>query len=167
MKLLCLFLALALNAHAASIPATTGMALDGRAVNLPRDLSPHVTVLILGFSKNSQHPTTEWEKAIRDQLSGVAYFDIPFLEDAPTFVRPMILRNISKQVPDIVKPRFLPLTSGELAWKQAAQYSPSAPDAAYILLVDGAGTIRWQTHQPLSTALIQQIEGASRSLTTN
>ena len=91
---------------------------------------------------------------------------MPLLQDAPSFVRPLILRSIRKQVPDTLKPRFLPLTSNESAWKQAAHYTPSAPDAAYILLVDHSGTIRWQTHDPLTPTLFQQLTAATRQLAT-
>lgn len=162
-----ILLSAALTAQAASIPSTTGTALDGHTVTLPRDLSPHATILILGFTEHSKDTTTTWEKAIRASLSapGIDYFDMPFLEDAPTFVRPLILRSIRKQVPDVLKPRFVPLTAGESAWKQAAQFNPAAPDAAYVLLVDNTGAIRWQTHDPFSPTLFTQLSSAARSLT--
>jgi hypothetical protein len=151
---------------ASIIPATTGTALDGHAVSLPRDLSPHATILILGFTKHSQDPTTAWEKAVRASLSGpgIDYLDMPFLEDAPRFVRPMILRGIQKQVPDIVKAHFVPLTSGETAWKQAAAFNPTTPDAAYVLLVDRRGAILWKTREPWSPALFDQLSHATRDL---
>ena len=153
-------------AHAASIPSTTGTTLDGKSIVLPRDLAPQATVLILGFTQHSQASTTAWEKAVRANLStpGISYFDIPFLEDAPRFVRPMILRAIRKQVPDIVKPRFLPLTTNEAAWKQASGFSTADPDAAYVVLVDRSGTIHWQTHEPLSPALMAQLTQAAHAL---
>lgn len=148
------------------IPAASGTALDGRAINLPRDLAPRATVLILGFTQHSQDPTTAWEIATRNSLAvpGITYFDMPFLEDAPAFIRPLIVRSIRRQVPEAVKPRFLPLTAGEPAWKQAAQFSSAAPDAAYVLLVDGTGTIRWQTHSPCSPALFAQLAKAVKTL---
>ena len=158
-----LFLSGALaNASTNTIPTATGTALDGHTVTLPRDLAPRATILILGFTEHSRDATTTWEKAIRSSLAtpGIDYFDIPFLEDAPSLIRPFIIRSIRKQVPDLLKPRFVPLTSGESAWKQAAQFSPSAPDAAYILLVDRSGTILWQTHAPYSPTLLHQLDSA-------
>jgi hypothetical protein len=153
-------------ALAASIPSTTGTTLDGKSIVLPRDLAPQATVLILGFTQHSQDATTAWEKAVRASIlaPGITYFDIPFLEDAPRFVRPMILRAIRKQVPDIVKPRFLPLTTDEAAWKQVASFSDSAPHAAYVLLVDRAGNIRWQTHDALSPELLTQLSREAHAL---
>jgi hypothetical protein len=156
------------TALAASIPNTVGTTLDGQSIVLPRDLAPQATILILGFSQHSQDATTAWEKAVRASLSGpgITYFDIPFLEDAPRFVRPMILHAIRKQVPDIVKPRFLPLTSNEAAWKQAAGYADSAPDDAYVVLVDRSGSVRWHTHDACSPATMAQLTQSARALKT-
>jgi hypothetical protein len=151
---------------ASTIPASTGTALDGHSITLPQDLPGRVSILILGFSKNSADPTTAWEKATRTSLanSTIGYLDIPFLQDAPSFVRPMILRSIRKQVPDIVKPNFVPLATGEAAWKQATNFTPASPDAAYILLVDKSGTIRWQTHEPYAPAIFEQLTVAAKNL---
>jgi hypothetical protein len=163
-----LLAASALPATAASIiPAASGTALDGHAVTLPRDLSGHVTVLILGFSQHSADTTTAWERPVRTSLvtsPGISFYDMPFLEDAPSLIRPIILRSIRKQVPDVVKPNFVPLTSGQNAWKQVSGFTKSAPDAAYVLLVDKSGTIRWQTHEPYSDALFAQLSQAAKAI---
>ncbi len=170
MKRLCLSLALlslplAASAPAGSIPSAAGNALDGHAVILPRDLSPQATVLILGFTQHSQDTTTAWEKATRASFAGtnVAYFDIPFLEDAPGFIRPIIVRSIRKQVPESLRPHFVPLATGQAAWKRTVGYTAEAADAAYVLLVDRNGEILWQTHQPYSPALFEQLSRAAKT----
>jgi hypothetical protein len=163
---LILSLLLSAPALAATIPPATGTALDGHNVSLPRDLSPHATILILGFSRNSQDTTTAWEKPVRTSLASpdITFFDMPFLEDAPSLIRPLIVRAIRKQVPHALKPRFVPLTAGESAWKQVAGFNPSAPDAAYVLLVDRSGRILWQTHDPYSPARFDQLATAASAL---
>jgi hypothetical protein len=89
---------------------------------------------------------------------------MPFLEDAPSLIRPLIVRSIRKQVPDAVKPNFVPLTSGESLWKQVVGYDTTAPDAAYVLLVDRNGQVRWQTHEAFSEARFNELAGAARKL---
>jgi hypothetical protein len=151
----------------ATIPTATAIALDGHAVSLPRDLPGRATILILGFSQHSQTATTAWEKPIRTTLAAapaIGYYDIPFLEDAPSFIRPLILRSIRKQVPDPLKPNFLPLTSNEATWKQLTNFSPATPDAAYVLLVDRSGNIRWQTHEPFTPTHFEELATAARHL---
>ncbi len=172
MKIFCLsallLIAFALPSGAASIiPAASGTALDGHIVMLPRDLSGHATVLILGFSQRSADTTTAWEKPVRTALvtsPGISFYDMPFLEDAPSLIRPIILRSIRKQVPDLLKPNFVPLTSNQSAWKQVTGFTKSAPDAAYVVLVDKSGNIRWQTHEPYSDALFAQLSQAAKAI---
>ena len=153
------------QAHAAAlaIPITRGTALDGHAVSLPHDLK-QATVLILGFSRNSADATTAWEKAVHASLAA-SYFDMPMLASAPAFVRPIIVHSIRKQVPNPVWPNFVPLTSDESEWKQAAGFSAAAPDAAYIILVDRTGAIQWQTHDPLTADRLTQLGAEMRKLT--
>ena len=162
-----ILLAFSNTALAATIPAATGTALDGHTVSLPRDLSPRATILILGFSQHSQDATTAWEKPVRASLAitpAIDFYDMPFLQDAPSLIRPIIVRAIRKQVPAALQPRFVPLTSGEPAWKQISGYTPTAPDAPYVLLVDHTGNVLWQTHEPYSLARFDQLAEAARRL---
>ena len=164
MKLCALLAALLLTL---TIPTTTGTALDGHTVTLPRDLTAPATILILGFTHASSDATTAWEKSIRASLAttpAIDYYDIAFLQDAPAFIRPAILHSIRKQVPDTLKPHFLPLTTNQSAWKQAANFSPVTPDAAYVLLIDRSGTIRYQTHDPFTPARLNELATAAHTL---
>jgi hypothetical protein len=168
--LLTALLLLSASSLAATIPAATGTALDGQSVSLPRDLSPSATILILGFSQHSQDATTAWERPVRTTLAGpgpkpaIGFYDMPFLQDAPSLIRPLIVRAIRKQVPNALQPRFVPLTSGETAWKQISGYTPTAPDAAYVLLVDRSGSVLWQTHEPYSQVRFDELATAARRL---
>jgi hypothetical protein len=155
------------------IPPTTGIALDGHTIQLPRDLPGRASILILGFDRNSASTTTAWEKPIRAHLASpaaggtppaIGFLDMPFLEDAPALIRPLILRSIRKQVPEVLKPNFVPITTGEDKWKQLARFNPTTPDAAYVLLVDHTGQVRWQTHEPFTPTLFQQLSTAAQNL---
>jgi hypothetical protein len=140
------------------IPAVHAQALDGRTVDLPRDLHP-ATVLILGFSQGSQDATTAWEKQVRTGLASptVGFYDMPMLASIPSFVRSFVMRSIRKKVPDVLKPNFLPLTQDEEAWKQVAGFAKEAPDAAYVLVVDREGIVRWQTHAAATAAGVAEL----------
>jgi hypothetical protein len=171
MTMLTPILAAALLAASAPPPATLiippsqGTALDGHTVTLPQDLAP-ATILILGFSEHSADTTTAWEKTVRTSLASnhIGFYDMPFLEDAPSLIRPLIVRSIRKQVPGPVRPNFVPITSGEAAWKQLAGFTPDAANAAYILLVDRNGSVRWQTHEPLTQQRFAELADAARKL---
>jgi hypothetical protein len=149
------------------IPITRAVALDGHAVELPRDLGHSATVLILGFGRNSADTTTTWQKATHLALGntpGVTFYDMQMLAEAPSLIRPIIIRAIKKQVPDALRRNFVPLTSDLDGWRQVAGFTPDAPDAAYVMLVDSAGRIRWQTHEPFTQARFDQLANAARTL---
>jgi hypothetical protein len=151
------------------IPMTRAIALDGHAVELPRDLGHSATVLILGFGRNSADTTTTWQKATHNALGntpGVVFYDMQMLAEAPALIRPVIIRAIKRQVPEAVRPNFVPLTSDLDGWRQVAGFTPDAPDAAYVMLVDSSGRIRWQTHEPFTQARFDQLANAARTLPT-
>ena len=143
------------QAMGGQIPQTATTALNGQAVSLPSDLRAPATVLIVGFGRHSQDATTAWERAVRLQLAhpgSIGFYDAAMLAEVPGFVRPVVVRAIKREVPDGLKPNFLPLTEKEDAWKRAAGYADDQPEAAYVLLVDRTGRVQWMTHAPFSPA---------------
>lgn len=157
-----------LSAHGATIPVTQATALNDQAVSLPKDLAKvPVTVLILGFGRQSKDATTAWEKPVRLQLARpgqVGFYDMAMLAEVPGFVRPMVLRSVRHAVPDVLKPNFLPLTTDEAAWKEAAGYADAAPQAAYIMVVDSQGVVHWSSHEPYSDAGWRALNSAVEQL---
>ena len=153
-------------ASAATIPNTQATALDGHTVSLPSSL-PGATVLILGFTRHSVDATTAWEKPTRTQLGhqpNVTFYDTAMLASVPRFARGFAIGRVRKQVPDVLKPNFLPLVEREDEWKQVAGFDPNQEDAAYVLLVDHAGAVRWSTHQAFTPALFAQLTQAAQAL---
>ena len=160
-----------LGAEASSdpvIPSTTTLALDDHAVHLPQSLSAPATVLILGFGRHSQEATTAWERPVRTQLTRpgmLDFFDMAMLAEVPGFLRPLIIRRIQHEVPDVLKPHFLTLADNEDAWKRVAGYSPDQAEAAYVLLVDRTGRVRWSTLASFSPVLLEQLRTQADTLT--
>lgn len=149
-----------------NIPTVQATALDGHTVSLPRDL-PAATVLILGFGRHSSDATTAWEKPTRAQFShlpGITFYDMAMLQEVPRFMRGFVIGRVRKAVPDVLQPNFLTLTDHEPEWKQAAGFDPKQEDAAYVMVVDHAGAVRWSTHAPYTPVLFEQLTQATRAL---
>lgn len=147
-----------------TIPPTAATALDGHAVHLPQDLGPGATVLILGFGRHSSDATTAWEKPVRTRLAHaptIGFYDMAMIAEVPGFMRSIVTRAIRGKVPEVLRPNFLPLSADEDAWKAAAGYSSAAPEAAYLLVVDHAGTVHWSTHASFSDAGFAQLTEAA------
>lgn len=143
-----------------NIPETRVAALDGHAVTLPGNLPGEATVLILGFGRHSAEATTAWEKPVRTRLAnppGIGFYDMAMLAEVPGFMRSLVVRSIRSKVPEVLHPNFLPLTTDETAWKQVAGFNPDAPDAAYVVVVDRVGKVRWTTHARFTEAGFTQL----------
>ena len=149
------------------IPTGHVTTLDDHALNLPGDLPARATGLIIGFGRHSQDATTAWEKPVRQQLAhvpAIGFYDMAMLAEVPGFVRPLVMRSVRKAVPDVLRPNFVPLVDHEDEWKQAAGYDGHNADAAYVLLVDAHGVIRWSTHEAYTPAGWQRLVEAAHSL---
>jgi len=129
----------------ARIPAAHGTALDGTAVVLPDVLKGKVGVLVVGFSHASQAQVMNWGRLITADFGkspGLVYYELPMIGGAPKMLRGMIVKSMGKAVPADERPHFVPLVEDDKPWRAVAKYWK--PDDAYLILVDGDGTVRWQ-----------------------
>ncbi len=125
------------------IPELHATAFSGDQVDLPQGLRGHTAVLIVGFSQSSRDSITGWSRRLAaDYRSSptVLYYEMPVLAGVPKFLRGAVLGKIKKDVPARAQPRFVPIVDHEDEWKSAVGFD--RPDDAYLLLVDGSGTIR-------------------------
>ena len=128
------------------IPDLQSTTLAGQTVDLPSALQGKVGILVVGFSRESRVPAAAWGKRLAtdfDHAPTTLYFELPVIEDVPRLLRGVVLRAIGREVAPAAQPHFLPIISQEAEWKSVAHFAE--PNAAYVLVVDGAGSVRWQT----------------------
>lgn len=158
--------ACALVLEAQQLPPTHGKSLSGRAVTLPVPDHPQ-TFLIAGFSKASSAAVKAWwlqAKAVCQAHPEVACYESAVIEDAPSFVRGMIISGMKQGMePDRLN-SFVPVVENEAAWKQAVAFN--APDDAYLAIFDKTGKLLWRTSggekAANSAAIAKGFESASR-----
>ncbi len=130
----------------AKIPAVHGTALSGDAVNLPEALKGKAGVLVLGFSQGSREAVASWGRRLagdyRDSPA-VGYYEMPVLAGAPRLLRGMITKSMKSSVPEREFGHFVPILDNEPAWRAIAHYAK--PDDPYVVVVDGQGTVLWET----------------------
>ncbi len=149
LRLLAGFVLLATSATAQApvnrIPEVHSTDLTGRPVNLPAMLQQKAGVLVVGFSRESREQATAWGTRLAGDFnssSEVSFYELPVLDDVPRLLRGVVLRAIAKDVADPGKPHFVPLTGNQEQWKAVTHFEDSRD--AYVLVVDGKGTVRWQ-----------------------
>jgi hypothetical protein len=144
-----------------SIPTTRGTLLSGQPISLPQDLTTRYTILILGFTEKSAASSKEWGKQTHDMLSlnpSIASFQLPVLASVPRLIRGIVLRSMKKDLSPDMQSAFLPIFDQENEWKQLVGFT--APDEAYILLIDIHGSVVWKTHGPPTPQQLQNLRDA-------
>jgi hypothetical protein len=143
------------------LPKTAGESLAGQQVLLP-DFG-HASVVIVGFSKNSESAAKDWGTRVRKQL-GDAFevYQVAVLEDAPSFIRGVIKHSMKGSTPPDRQSHFLVVVKGEAELKKATAYSEA--DTAYLLLLDSAGEIRWRTHGAANDAALRELSDKAQGL---
>jgi hypothetical protein len=160
-----LLLTLSIAANAQSIPAIKAKTLADTDIVLPQPGSTQILVLVAGFSHKSAENCTPWGKRLSADFRSdahVAYYQLPVLQGTPSFVRPMILRGMRKDMPADQQAHFIPILDHEDEWKKLVNFS--APDDAYILLTDSHGHVVWQTHGPVTDASYDALKSAVSKL---
>jgi hypothetical protein len=143
----------------ATIPISRGTTLSGAAVALPDAVKGKVGVLVLGFTRPSQKQIQLWGKRLAagyPPSSGVVFFEVPIIASAPKLMRPVIVGQMKWSVSAAEMAWFLPLTDDEQPWLAVTHYAQ--PDDAYILLIDGAGVVHWQTEGPVTDANFAELK---------
>ena len=144
-----------------TIPATRTTTLAGHPFEFPGSLQGD-SILILGFTQKSAQPMRDWTKGLAsvcDESQGLSCVEMPVLESVPRLFRSLVLHGIGKEVPDHMKESFAPVFEHEDQWKRVVDYS--APDDAYVLLVDKSGNVKWKAHGPVSEQKLRELRTAA------
>ncbi len=160
-----LALTLTTSSFAQSIPPVKSKTLNDAEITLPKPGSSQALVLVLGFSHKSGEACSPWGKRLLSDYRSdprLAYYQLPVLQGAPSFVRPMILRGMRKDIPNDQQTHFVPILDHEDEWKKLVNFS--APDDPYIVLTDPQGRVVWQTHGALTDASYDALKSAVSKL---
>jgi hypothetical protein len=151
--------------HGQSIPPEHAKALDDSEIAFPKPGSQQVLVFVIGFSKKGGDVCRDWGRHLSAdylQDTRVMYYQVPHLEGAPSFVRPMILRGMRKSLTPQEQSHFVPLYEKQEEWKQAVHFSD--PDNAYLIVADSEGRIVWQSHGNYSDSGYAELKKAVSDL---
>ena len=138
---------LTIPAAAQQFPHLEEESLAGQKVVLPESVSGKIAVLVLGFSKASSTPTGAWARRLHEEFEknpGFALYQLAVIEEAPSFIRPMITSGMKKGMPDAQRAYVVPVVHRESELKKLVNFKQ--PDDAYIVLLDRNSTIVYQTH---------------------
>ncbi len=128
-----------------SLPPLKGEYLTGRQAQLPDAASGRVALLALGFTYNSRFPVEAWIGRFRKDFgsnSHVTFYEIPMIGGMARLGKWFIDSGMRKGTPRSDQENVITVYGGTDSWKQRMGYQ--SPDAAYLVLLDKRGTVRWR-----------------------
>ena len=143
-KALCCALLCSVGFAAETFPRLSGETLAGNAIVLPDAAKGKQIILIISFSRAAQEQTRSWGEKLKQQLPGVARYQVLELEDVPRFFRGFVKSSIRKGIPQESQNNFVLLFEGQDALKKIANYQSA--DDAYVVLLDANGNVTWREH---------------------
>lgn len=128
-----------------TLPPLRGEFLTGREAQLPEAASGRVALLALGFTYNSRIPVEAWAGRFHKDFGSnpqVTFYEIPMIGGMARLGKWFIDSGMRKGTPRTDQENVITVYGGTDSWKQHLGYE--SPDAAYLVLLDTRGTVRWR-----------------------
>jgi hypothetical protein len=140
------------------LPDLRGRLLSGREVTLPDSALGSAALLMLGFTYDSRHDVEAWAERYRREFgadTAFAYFEVPVIGGAGRLARPFIDRGMRRGTPRELHDHVITVYGGAGDWKRRVGFS--APDVAYLLLLDRAGRLVYRAQGPFDEARYREL----------
>ena len=127
------------------MPPIKGEYLTGRKANLPQDASGKVALLALGFTYESRFAVEAWVKRFRADYGAnpqATFYEIPMIGGVAQIGRWFIDSGMRRSTPKADQERVITVYGDAKVWKKRVGYK--AVDAAYLILLDKSGVVRWR-----------------------
>jgi hypothetical protein len=127
------------------LPELRGEFLTGREVVLPQAAEGRVTLLLLGFTYQSRFAVEAWAAKFRARFQAdprVTFYEAPMIGGAARLARWFIDRGMRRGTPKEDYEHVVTVYRGVDSWKRRVSFVE--PDAAYLILLDRAGTVAWR-----------------------
>ena len=127
------------------MPALKGEFLTGRPAVLPDAASGRVALLALGFTYDSRFAVEAWIGRFRKDFADkpqVTFYEIPIIGGMARLAKWFIDSGMRKGTPRQDRENVITVYGGTDSWKQSLGFQ--SPDAAYLLLLDQRGIVRWR-----------------------
>ena len=129
----------------APLPPLQGEFLTGRKARLPAAASGRVALLALGFTYDSRFAVEAWVNRFREDFGAnprVTFFEVPMIGGLARLGKWFIDSGMRRGTPRHDRENVITVYGGTDPWKQRLGFE--APDAAYLILLDQRGIVRWR-----------------------
>lgn len=152
MTLLVCLLASSFALHVGdAVPPISGVTLAQQTLTLPEAGLGKAAAIVISFSRAAGEDSRLWNEHLdRDRASIGPFerFTVIMLEQAPSFIRGMVVSKIKSSMPRAEHAKTLIVYKDENLWKQRIGVSDDTH--AYVLLLDKDGKLAWTSTRRFS-----------------
>lgn len=141
------------------LPPLKSQSLSGRPTVLPDAALGRVSLVAMGFTYDSRFAVEAWIRRFSKDFGDnpqVTFYQVAMIGPIGRLGKLFIESGLRKDIPESLHERFITVYGETNAWKKRVGFR--SPDAAYLILLDKNGVVRWLHGGPFD-------EGAYRSLT--
>lgn len=141
------------------LPPLRGEFLTGRDVQLPDAAAGKVALVMLGFTYDSRHAVEAWGEWFRTTIgvdSDTTFFEVPMIGGMGRLGRWFIDSGMRRGTPKDLHENVITVYGGTGDWKRRVGFA--SQDAAYLLVLDRDGTVRWMHAGDFDEATAQELE---------
>jgi hypothetical protein len=142
-----LFLGVMMAEPGQPCPELKGEFLNGKKASLPAAAQGRVALVAVGFTYESRHAVEDWVGAFQKEFQGnprATFFSVPVIGGLARLGKPFIDSGMRRGTPAAEHEHVLTVWGGVDAIKRQLGFERSQQDAAYLLLLDPAGTVVWR-----------------------
>jgi len=127
------------------LPPLKGEFLTGRQAQLPDAAAGRVALVALGFTYDSRFAVEAWVGRFRKDFGDnrqTVFYEVPMIGGMARLGKWYIDSGMRKGTPRSDQENVITVYGDTDPWKQRVDYR--SPDAAYLVLLDRHGTVRWR-----------------------
>ena len=136
-----------------------------RDAELPAASKGKVALAALGFTYDSRFAVEAWSKRFKGEFGGrpgVTFFEIPMIGGMGRLGKFFIDRGMRKNTATELHENVITVYGGTGDWKTRVGFKQE--DAAYLLLIDAQGIVRWIHAGMFDEAAFQALRAATLAL---
>jgi len=148
-------------------PSLNARNLEGRAVEIPRELSGDVNLVVLAFQRDHQYPVETWLPhftRLEQAYPGLEVWEVPALPRNYRIWRGAIDGGMRAGIPDARLRRHTLTAYLDLRDLQRALELPDLGDI-HLYLLDAAGLVRWHGRGGFSQPTLEALNAALQEAT--
>jgi len=149
------------------LPMLEGEFLTGRTARLPEASTDQVTLVMVGFTYASREPVEAWGawyRAAFGSRSDMTFFEVPMIGGLAKLGRWFINRGMRGGTPDELHENVITVYNDSGDWKERLAYSPDHENAAYLVVLDREGIVRWLYRGPFDASRSDELRDVLAAL---